>query len=245
MEGTIDNTRFAFIEYYGAKLPDDSNQRALIRLRAMRDVAETRKQKAAQRISNFEKCHSVNTFTSNSVATQTGINSSSDYQSGRPRSQKQRNKHHQTARQRWSPIQPPFTSTYSNLLVTENFSILNLAPLTGLRLGVTTLSFFTEDSTKIAQALSIPVPGSQKFMSFIPSRYGQVLSLSLAADCIVAKLQQMIKKSDNALGQSIVLHHHNRALECIQHDLNDKSRWMSSETLCAIQLLGLFDVCKS
>lgn len=81
-------------------------------------------------------------------------------------------------------------------------------------------------------------------MSFIPPRYGQVLSLSLAADCIVVKLQQLIKSSDSTSGQSIVLHHHTRALECIQHELNDKSRWMSSETLCAIQLLGLFDVCR-
>jgi hypothetical protein len=48
MEGTIDNTIFAFIPYRGANQPDDSSQRTLIRRRAMRNVAEAKKKRAAE-----------------------------------------------------------------------------------------------------------------------------------------------------------------------------------------------------
>ncbi|KAL7923504.1 hypothetical protein ACQKWADRAFT_320131 [Trichoderma austrokoningii] len=144
--------------------------------------------------------------------------------------------------QQRAPIQPPFSYPYSNLLVTEYFSILDLAPFTGLRLGATTLSFFTKDPSNIIQALSSSVPGSQKFLSFIFPRYGHALTLSLAVDCIVAKLQQMIMSMGSTHAQNIVLRQHTKVLERIQQDLNDRSQWMSSETLCAIQLLGLFDL---
>lgn len=46
MEGTIDNTMLAFIPYHGTKQPEDTKQRALIRRRAMRTVAEAKKKKA-------------------------------------------------------------------------------------------------------------------------------------------------------------------------------------------------------
>ncbi|UKZ71439.1 uncharacterized protein TrAtP1_012394 [Trichoderma atroviride] len=153
-----------------------------------------------------------------------------------------RTEHHQMIQQQRLPIQPPFSSPYSNLLVTEYFSILDLAPFTGLRLGATTLSFFTKDPSNIIRALSSSVPGSQKFLSFIFPRYGQALTLSLAVDCIVVKVQQMIMDVGSTFAHNIVLRQHTRVLECIQQDLNDRSQWMSSETLCAIQLLGLFDL---
>lgn len=235
MEGTIDDTRLAFVPYHGASLPHDSKQRELIRRRAMRNVAETKKKRAAESNCNLGPCLPATPFMSNYSIAQNGIKPRDCYQKGRPRSRVLRTEHHQA-------IQPPLSSSYSNLVVTEYFSILNLAPFTGLRLGATTLSFFTKDPSNIIQALSPSVPGSQKFLSFIFPRYGQALSLSLAVDCIVAKLQQMITKIESTSAQTIVLRQHTRLLECIQHDLDDRSQWMSSETLCAIQLLGLFDV---
>lgn len=240
MEGTIDNTKFAFIVYPGAKLPIDSGQRTLIRRRAMRDVAETRKQKAAQ-----SGCNTATIlFMSNPFKARTDIRPSNCRRSSKPRLRVLRTEYHETIQQQRSSIRPPFSSLSSNILITEYFSILNLAPLTGLRLGVTTLSFFTKDSSNIIQALSPSIPGSQKLLSLILPRYGQVLSLSLAVDCIVVKLKQMIRNdsSESTSGQIIVLHRHTKALERVQHDLNDRNQWMSSETLCAIQLLGVFDV---
>lgn len=208
----------------------------------MRNVAETKKKRAAQSKCNMGLCLPAIPFMSNYVIARIGIKPSNCYQNGRPRSQVLRKDYHQALQPRRSSIQPPLSSPYSNLLVTEYFSILNLAPFTGLRLGATTLSFFTKDPSNIIQALSSSVPGSQRLLSFIFPRYGQALTLSLAVDCIVAKLQQMIMNFENTPAQTIVLRQHTKVLERIQHDLNDRSQWMSSETLCAIQLLGLFDV---
>lgn len=179
---------------------------------------------------------------SNSVIAQNDVKPSNWPQKRGPRPRMLRTEYHQMIQKQRLPIQPPFSSPQSNLLVTEYFSILDLAPFTGLRLGATTLSFFTKDPSNIIQALSSSVPGSQKFLSFIFPRYGQALTLSLAVDCIVARIQQMIMNIESNFAQNNVLRQHTRVLERIQQDLNDRSQWMSSETLCAIQLLGLFDV---
>jgi hypothetical protein len=179
---------------------------------------------------------------SNSVIARKDSKSGKEDQNRKPKSRVQKIEYLQMIQQQRYPIQPPFSSPYSNLLVTEYFSILDLAPFTGLRLGATTLSFFTKDPSNIIKALSSSVPGSQKLLSFIFPRYGHALTLSLAVDCIVASLQQMIINAESTSAQNIVLRQHTRVLECIQQDLNDRSQWMSSETLCAIQLLGLFDV---
>lgn len=48
MEGTIDNTKLAFVPYLGANPSSDSNQRELVRRRAMRNVAESKKKRATQ-----------------------------------------------------------------------------------------------------------------------------------------------------------------------------------------------------
>jgi hypothetical protein len=242
MEGTIDNTFLAFIPYRGTNQPNDSSHRALIRRRAMRNVAETKKKKATESKCKLRLYLLAIPFMSNPVISQKDTKPSNWPQNRKSRSRILKTEYHQMIEQQRLPIKPPFSSPYSNLLVTEYFSILDLAPFTGLRLGATTLSFFTKDPSNIIQALSSSVPGSQKFLSFIFPRYGQALTLSLAVDCIVAKVQQMIMNSGSNFAQNIVVRQHTRVLKCIQQDLNDRSQWMSSETLCAIQLLGLFDV---
>lgn len=242
MEGTIDNTMLAFIPYHGTKQRDDKSQRALIRRRAMRNVAEAKKKRATASKCKLGLYLPAALFTSNSVIAHKDTKPDNRHQNRRPRPRILKTEHYQIIQQQRQPIQPPISSPYSNLLVTEYFSILDLAPFTGLRLGATTLSFFTKDPSNIIQALSSSVPGSQKFLSFIFPRYGQALSLSLAVDCIVAKVQQMIMNAESNFAHNIVLRQHTRVLECIQQDLNDRNQWMSSETLCAIQLLGLFDV---
>lgn len=207
-------------------------------------MSQKRRRKGQQKVNVFQDpAPQLPTFfMSNSVIAQKDTKPSDWSQNRRPQSRTLKAEYLQMIQQQRLPIQPPFSPPYSNLLVTEYFSILDLAPFTGLRLGATTLSFFTKDPSNIIQALSSSVPGSQKFLSFIFPRYGQALTLSLAVDCIVAKVQQMIMNIESNFAQNIVLRQHTRVLECIQQDLNDRSQWMSSETLCAIQLLGLFDV---
>ncbi len=72
--------------------------------------------------------------------------------------------------------------------------LLDLAPLTGLRLGIAAQPGQVVGGLKFRFATPPPRLGGRKLLSFIPSRYGQVSSLSCAADCVVAKLRQMIQR---------------------------------------------------
>ena len=87
--------------------------------------------------------------------------------------------------------------------------------------------------------------GTKKLLTFIPSRYGHVPSLSHATDCVVAKLQQVIEPPTRrkAAAESAVLLCYNKALRALQADLDDKDRSLMPETLCATELLCIFEVC--
>ena len=244
MEGTIDDTYLAFISYDGPKLSTEPSLRTLIRRRAMRNVAQTRKPRGCRNTRNPIQHPAV---TAEGPILPACIPPDVDAHPSRKRAKLKSRRGEATYRPA-ERSQPPIPSLISSpsrhLVVAENFTILNLAPLTGLRLGVATLSFFTKDPGKIAQTLCTAIPGSRKFISCIPARYGQVSSVSHAVDCIVAKLRQAVRPAtDAASTNNAMLYHYVKALESIQHDLNDKHRWRSSETLCAVQLLGVFDVC--
>lgn len=109
--------------------------------------------------------------------------------------------------------------------------LLSLAPLTGLRLGV---AICTND------VLWSPRIGSTKVFSFIPSRYGHVPALTCATDCVVAKRRTML--TGRIEGEALVLERYSKALRALQAALDDESQRCSPETLCAAQLLGVFEV---
>lgn len=73
--------------------------------------------------------------------------------------------------------------------MSRNYYLLNLAsPLTVLRLGVSTLSYFNPDYSCIGETLSKMPPLCRRLLSFIPSRYGHVPSITHATDCLIARL---------------------------------------------------------
>ncbi|KAF4469969.1 hypothetical protein FALBO_3145 [Fusarium albosuccineum] len=140
---------------------------------------------------------------------------------------------------------PSTPKSYPGLEMTpESIILLQLMPLTGLRLGIGT-SFYP--STKVIDrrsGLSTCHLGSRKLISFIPCRYGKDLPLTFAIDCVVAKLRQMTEyaESGQTNGHVLVLSHYNKALRAIQAALSDKTQCMSPETLCAVELMGVFEM---
>ncbi|KAK5994731.1 hypothetical protein PT974_03114 [Cladobotryum mycophilum] len=203
---------FVFVNYDGPKPPKVPNLRRLIRRRVMQDVAKARKQSGSYGKRNLGQYPALITHSPPHAASRLEVGFAN------------RGQHNGQQTQR-----------------DDKLSILNLAPLTGLRLGIAALSFFINDAGHATQTLSHAVPGSQKFLSFIPQRYGHISSLSDATDCVIAKLRQMTRTDgDKTRGTYSVLHHHLKALKSIQLALNDKNEWMNSGTLCAVQLLGIF-----
>lgn len=146
---------------------------------------------------------------------------------------------------RYRLVYPP-SSVPLDTLMPDSFSILNLAPLLGLRLGISTLSHFAQSVDEIAQVLSEGIPGSKRLLTYIPQRYGHVPSLTHATNCVVAQLRLIMDQGRGvAKTQHIVLRHHTKAVKAIQVALSSKTECLQAETLLAVQLLGVFDVCIS
>jgi hypothetical protein len=132
-----------------------------------------------------------------------------------------------------------------HLAMPEDFTLLlNFMPLTGLRLGIASFAHLPSGPVRSKDLFSAPHLGSRKLLSFIPSRYGQVSSLSHATDCVVAKLRQIIQPPNcmSARGEAIVLSHYSKALRALQAALDDETQQLTPETLCATELLGVFEV---
>src|ERR1700760_2414424 len=74
---------------------------------------------------------------------------------------------------------------------------LNLATTTTvLYLGISKLSYFKSDCPCSGKALSrLPTYlESRRLLSFIPSRYGRVASISHATNCLIARLGYIAEK---------------------------------------------------
>ncbi len=128
-----------------------------------------------------------------------------------------------------------------------DYSLLNLAtPLTVLHVGISTLSYFSPDVGRIGETLSgMPIGAAQqRLLSFIPSRYGRVPSITHAADCLIARLGQVVREGGSLSPTRDVaaLKSYARALRAIQEAIDDENLRTVPETLCAVELLGLFEV---
>jgi hypothetical protein len=120
-----------------------------------------------------------------------------------------------------------------------------MMPLPGLRLGIGAYSHLPAESAQGGDIFSSSYLGSRKLLSFIPSRYGEISSLSHATDCVVAKIRQMTAHPDrrHPNGEALVLMHYTKALRALQAALNNEAQRMKPETLCAAELLGAFEAC--
>ncbi|KAK0707324.1 hypothetical protein B0H67DRAFT_587282 [Lasiosphaeris hirsuta] len=211
------DSEFSFITYEGPKLPRDPKTRTLIRRRAMKDVAASRKQRGEYSRQNVNR-------------RQFPVVVDSEETEGIP------------YKSTTTPLEIYPCPRESSVVTVEDLSILLcLAPLTGLRLGLARLARSPSGSIRIADFSPAPRLGSSKLFSFIPSRYGQVSALTHATDCVVAKFRSLMGLESPG-GESGVLVHYSKALRALQAALDDEEQRFTPETLCATQLLGVFEL---
>lgn len=79
------------------------------------------------------------------------------------------------------------------------------------------------------------------YIDFLPSRSGHSLTLDSAIQCLVAGLRDLAVPAAHR-SPIKTLACYSRALECLQSSLSHPKQRLSSETLCATQLLGIFEV---
>ncbi|KAH8890600.1 hypothetical protein GQ53DRAFT_650265 [Thozetella sp. PMI_491] len=130
---------------------------------------------------------------------------------------------------------------------TPDYSLLDLAtPLTVLHLGISTLSYFGSETCCIAKTLSTMPTSveSRRLVAFIPSRYGRVPSVTYATDCLVLRLGQIARAGRLALKENDIatVKPYIKALRALQESIDDEDMRISPETLCASELLGLFEL---
>lgn len=250
------DTTLAFVTYEGANLPGDPSVRQLIRRRAMKHTAAIRKkaggygrhnvrQSPAWCVESKPKDDDWDVLVKREspdalpyvfedeeaprleVARTTKVSATTaTYWTGRP--------------------SPPLESALL-ASISKTYTILNLAsPLTVLHLGISTLSYFASTSGGLGMTLSnMPESlGAQRLLSFIPSRYGRVPSITYATDCLVARLKRLLEtgSASSAAGDMAALKPYTKALRSLQEAIDDEDMRMTPETLCAAELLGLFEV---
>lgn len=78
------------------------------------------------------------------------------------------------------------------------------------------------------------------YLSYLPSRYGQIPCLSDATDCVIARARQIISPNQN--WESAVISFYLKALNSLQKALDNPKQRFKPEVLCATEILALYEV---
>ncbi|KAH8738404.1 hypothetical protein BGZ61DRAFT_440000 [Ilyonectria robusta] len=245
---------FSFVNYDGPRLSQDPNVRKLIRRQAMRDAGADRRIRGGYGQHNLRQCPASSESGTDDVNLSLlgeTLPDESVYRRNQPSSDIVASDRGTRALQRASQRSTvsrhrthalPVSVPYLNSASTEKFALLlNLTPLTGLRLGIAKFSYLKSEAVYSGNLPSASNLASRKLAHFIMSRYEQVPILRYATDCVLAKLHQILQPPDG-LGNERVLLHYTRALRAVQAALDDEKQRMTAETLCATELLGVFEL---
>ncbi|OQV04551.1 hypothetical protein CLAIMM_09411 [Cladophialophora immunda] len=223
---------FEFVNSCTSKVPQTKTLRTLIRKQAMKDVAAARRRRGNYGKHNLRQLPDF-------------ISSTPLAGPEKPRAQKS------TVRQsprcvmsRMQSYLPPLRhmqSDYLRLGVTSSFSILNICPLTSLHLGIARMSHFASEGLDAMRVFPLP-PGPSSWLAFVPSRYGNVESLSYAADCVVEGLKRNLDPTRATNESASVARLYVRALRSLQAALIEVEESRTTETLCAAALLGTYEL---
>ncbi|OAP65110.1 hypothetical protein AYL99_01082 [Fonsecaea erecta] len=242
---------FEFVNSTTSKVPQCKNLRTLIRKQAMKDVAAARRRRGNYGKKNLRQLPDSSTSTPPTGPDKPEIQKSIVRQAGSscevqgfgshlcmecqsPRCVMSRLKS-------YIPPRNPMQSDYLRLGVSSGFSILNICPLTSLHLGVAKMSHFASEGAEAVRVFPLP-PGPSSWLAFIPSRYGNVESLSYAADCVVEGLKWNFGSTAAASEGTSVARSYMRALRSLQAVLKEAKESRTTETLCAAALLGTYEL---
>ncbi|EXJ68566.1 uncharacterized protein A1O5_08360 [Cladophialophora psammophila CBS 110553] len=141
----------------------------------------------------------------------------------------------------YSLVQDDYSRPGISSDISSGFSILNICPLTSLHLGIAKMSHFATEGIEAVRVFPLP-PGPSSWLASIPSRYGNVQSLSYAADCLVEGLKWSLCSNGAVDGGTSVARLYVRVLKSLQVALGEGEESTTTETLCAAALLGTFEL---
>lgn len=143
-------------------------------------------------------------------------------------------------------LSPPPTNSFLLAMLSKPALLRLASPMNVLHLGISKLLYFQSDCVCFGQTISkMPVYlESRRLLSFISSRYGSVASITHATNCLVARLGYIVQKRGQWTPDTDVtaLKYYSMAVRSLQEAIDDERLRMKPETLCSVQLLGIFEV---
>ena len=134
-----------------------------------------------------------------------------------------------------SPVSP---SDYELMSARCGFDLLELSTLATMHVGRATRHAISADPYHLV--LQMRSQQQWSYLSFLPSRYGHISVLSEAADCCVARAQQIVTPQVN--GEVKVIAKYVKALDSLQKALDSPTQRYTPEVLCATQILAMYEV---
>ncbi|KAL7782546.1 hypothetical protein V8C43DRAFT_295566, partial [Trichoderma afarasin] len=250
-----------FIDCNQGKPPRDPKVKTLIRSRAMKQAANQRKRDGRYERLNMiqypewmlgsQQQNEPTDVKDGNVALVTTVNETGEHTDEGDEDESQtRITRKRTAllegSLRWRAGYKPRLLTSFTTGNLSNYSLLHLTdPLTLHHLGVTTFSLFRPEMACFGHTLtSMPEYGKRRLLFFIPSLYGHFPALTYATDCVVVRLEQLIRSRGILSSERDVLSlgYYTKAIEALQGIIDDEDLRALPETLCAVLLLEFFEL---
>ena len=136
-------------------------------------------------------------------------------------------------------IPTPLPATgYESMRIQFNFDVLDMSALTAFHVGRATAKALSLQPARLLDVLRCK---QWSYLSYIPSRYGQVTCLDDATHCAVARVQHYAVTPAKPLSRNI-LTLYSKALLSLQAALNDPVLCLNPDVLCATQILSIYEV---
>lgn len=134
------------------------------------------------------------------------------------------------------PIVSISTEDYWHVRSKSAIDLSSLAIFTNFNIGKSTISTLANSASRLPTVL---YHQQWSYLEYIPQRYSHSKCLAAAADCILAKIGNVL--SPRAGAESSVLRLYAKALQLVQQAVASSS-CIDSDVLCAIQLLSLHEL---
>jgi hypothetical protein len=127
---------------------------------------------------------------------------------------------------------------YEMASMKSDFDILGLSTMATLHVNRAARAALSKNPYHLIYQLRSSQQWS--YLSFLPSRYGQVSCLKDATDCVISRARQIISPSRN--WEYAVISSYVKALDSLQKALDDPKQRFKPEVLCATEILALYEV---
>ena len=260
------DNNFTFITSSGPKVPKDPALRTLIRKQAMRDVGIARKKRGgygqvnlrqklvhghtdtqirpSEKIAEVVDDYNHSNVTLSSGSTPARQDTTTDTDVTTPDEQqfistKEAIEWH--ARQTWVvTLNSPPATDFERLRMKYQFDIRDLSILTSFKIGSGTMLAMSKNPELLSTLLGAE---TQSYLQYMPSRYGHKPFLTAVIDCVSAKAHSKLYPR-NDMFEGMILQMYAKALAYLQVAVSGNESSLDPDLLCAIQMLGLHEVCK-